>query len=415
MKDYLLQLAQLLRVEIEDNPSVDELKEKILDKVIKRVKVEKSITNLIEESFCHSEITIRLISMINLFIDRLYKEEDHTLQSFINSIIEEFVKLLPIENVSYLEKHPKWNYLVLKSGAGKVKIGEFKIKKFPVEYSLAGHVFKTGRHLYVPDTENEPLFNKKLSSLPIKSVVSVPLKEGDEVIGVMNFSSAFPNAFNEIEIYTLLSMANLFSSLISLFKLQQERKTFNRELEKEVKKKTSEIQKINKILYKNAITDPLTGLYNRRYFFTRLEEEYTRFLRYGNSFCLVIFDLDRLKSINDKFGHLEGDRFIKCFARVLSRNSRREDISARIGGDEFASIVVGASLEGAISFAERVREELKKVYTRENASVSAGVGCLIKGKGFKFFKTHKDFFKEVDKALLKAKKTRDTVASIEND
>lgn len=415
MKDFLQKLAHLLRVEIEGSPSEEELKRKILEEVIKRVKVEKNIINLFEESLFYSEITIRLISMINLLIDRLYKEEDKSLESFIDSIIEESSKLLPIENVSYLEKHPKWNYLILKSGAGKVKIGDFRVKKFPIDRSLAGHVYKTGRHLYVPDTDKEPLFNKRLSNLPIKSIVSVPLKEGEEIIGVMNFSSAVPNAFNEIEVYTLISMANLFASLISLFRLQSERKEFNRELEKEVKKKTFEIQKINKILYKNAITDPLTGLYNRRYFFTRLEEEYTRFLRYGNSFCLIIFDLDRLKKINDKFGHLEGDRFIKCFARVLARNSRKEDITARLGGDEFACIVVGSSLEGAISFAERVREELKKAYVRENASVSAGVGCLIKGKGFKFFKTHKDFFKEVDKALLKAKKIRDTVVSIEND
>lgn len=415
MSDFLRQLAQLLRIDSKDFASEEELKREIIKKVIKRQRVERSITSLIEESFCHSEITIRLISMINLFVDSLYREEHQTLKSFIDKLILEFSRLLPVENVSYFEKDSKANYLKLISGAGKTKLNNFKVKRLSIENSLAGYVFRTGKYYYVPDTDNEPLFNRKLSSVPIKSVLTVPVKEGNEIIGVMNFSSAFPNAFTEIEVYTLISMANLFSSLISLFKLQAERKEFNRKLEKEVKKKTAEVQKINKLLYRSAITDALTGLYNRRYFFSRLEEEYTRFLRYGNSFCLVIFDLDRLKMINDKHGHLEGDRFIKCFARVLSKYSRKEDITARIGGDEFACIVVGASIDGAISFAERVREELRKVYSKENASVSAGVGCLSKGMGFKFFKNHKEFFKEVDKALLRAKKTRDRVVSIEND
>lgn len=415
MREFLQQLATLLNIPNFEKLDEEVLKNLIFESISKGLRLEKSLFNLFEETSCSSEVSIRVTALINLLIKRIYEEKDKKLKDFVKFSLEEFSRLLPIENISYMEKHPKWNYLLLKVASGKIKYKDFKVKKFPIENSISGEAYKTGTHIYVPNTHLDSRFNKNLSELPIKTLLSVPLRDRDKIIGVLNFSHAVEEAFNDISVYLLVSLANLFSSVIALFNFYGEKSNFNAKLLKEVEKQTLEIQKINLRLYKTSITDALTGLYNRRFFFQRLEEEFSRFLRYGSGFCLVIFDLDRLKYINDKYGHLEGDRCLKLLAKCLKNRSRKEDVIARIGGDEFAGILVGSTVEGGITFSERIREDLTKQYKKENLTVSAGVGCLSKGLNFKFYKNYKEFFKYVDKALLKAKKTRDHVKTIEND
>jgi len=415
MRDFLEKLGNLLEIENYEQLSSEELKEKILQSIRKRNKVSYKLLDVFEDIYSNCEINIRIISIINLMINRIYQGKDKNIKSFFSFALEEIARLLPIENISFMEKDPKRNYLILKFASGKIKIKDFRIKKFPIEDSVSGEAFRTGNYIYIPDTEADDRFNKKLYNLPIKSLLTVPLKEGDKVIGVMNFSHAIKNAFNEMVIHMLVSLTNLFSSILTLFKLYRENLNFNSRLKKEVNEKTIEIQRMNIKLYKTSITDPLTGLYNRRFFSQRLEEEFNRFLRYGSNFCLVILDLDRLKYINDTYGHVEGDKILKIFAKILSNRTRKEDVVARIGGDEFACILVGANIEGAKIFTERIKEDLNKNYKKEKLTFCAGVGCLNKGEYFKFYKSYKDFFKEVDKTLLKAKKIKDSVKIIEID
>jgi diguanylate cyclase (GGDEF)-like protein len=91
-----------------------------------------------------------------------------------------------------------------------------------------------------------------------------------------------------------------------------------------------------------ALTDQLTGLYNRRGFFTLATRELRRAQRSNNSMLLFFADLDGLKAINDQFGHEEGDRALMAAAKILMQTFRTSDIVSRIGGDEFAILVVDA-------------------------------------------------------------------------
>ncbi|MCX8034116.1 MAG: sensor domain-containing diguanylate cyclase [Thermodesulfovibrio sp.] len=414
MKEFLEQLAKLLNIQNSEKLKEEELKNVIIESIEKNFKLGKSLYDLFEETSCNTEFSIRVTALTNLLITRIYEEKDKNLNSFIKFALEEFARLLPIENISYMEKHAKWNYLLLKAASGKIKFEDFEVKKFPLKSSIAGHAYKTGNYIYVPNTHLDSRFNKKLSHLPIKTLLSVPIRDRDRIIGILNFSHAFEEAFNDISIYLLVSLTNLFSSLIVLFNFYHEKTSFNSKLLKEVDRKTLEIQRINLKLYKTSITDALTGLYNRRFFFQRLEEEFSRFLRYGSGFCLILFDLDRLKYINDKYGHLEGDRCLKLLAKYLRDRSRKEDVVARIGGDEFACILVGSTVEGGLTFSERIKEDLLRNYKKETLTVSAGAGCLGKGEYFKFYKNYKDFFKHVDKALLEAKKIRNHIKIIEH-
>lgn len=413
MKDFLLKIGNALELKNLEKFDDEQLSNLILEHITKRLILEKSLFQLTEDFSCSAELSIKIISSINKIIDRIYSEKN--IYNFISYCFDEFIKLLPAENISFMEKHPEWNWLVLKAASGKIKIKDFKSKLFNIDNTLAGEAFKTGNFIYAPDVTKDKKFNSKLSTLPIKSVLCIPVKIQNKTIGVINFSHPEVNAFDEFCIFFFVSMVQLFSAIIALFKLYNENLKFNEHLQKEVNKKTLELQTINKKLYKASITDSLTGIHNRRFFFQRLEEEYARSLRYGNSFCLILFDLDSLKKINDMFGHPEGDRLIKLFGKILKTNKRKEDIAARIGGDEFGCILIGASLEGAKKAAEEIKEEFKNRYKKASVSVSGAVGCIGKGELFKFYKDYKNFFKEVDKALFKAKKIKDTIEIIETN
>lgn len=110
-----------------------------------------------------------------------------------------------------------------------------------------------------------------------------------------------------------------------------------------------------------ATTDPLTGLPNRRYFMDRLEQEWSRLHRFGGQAAIMMLDLDHFKRINDNHGHGVGDQVLKAFAEVLRQGVRRMDVPGRLGGEEFAVILPGASLDGARQLAERVRRAVSQM------------------------------------------------------
>jgi diguanylate cyclase (GGDEF)-like protein/PAS domain S-box-containing protein len=103
-----------------------------------------------------------------------------------------------------------------------------------------------------------------------------------------------------------------------------------------------------------SIVDHLTGLYNRRYIDTILEQQYELFKRHFQRFGLVIIDVDKFKSINDTFGHLAGDEVLKSVASVLQRSLRSMDFLARFGGDEFIIVCPLVELEGIEKLSERI-------------------------------------------------------------
>jgi len=124
-----------------------------------------------------------------------------------------------------------------------------------------------------------------------------------------------------------------------------------------------------------ALTDPLTGLPNRRHARVFLEHEFGSAQR-GSPLALVLFDLDDFKGYNDRFGHPAGDAALCTFGEILANTTRRMNISARQGGEEFISIVTASDEKGAGIFADRVREALEKTTLEHGAlTVSAGVAA----------------------------------------
>ena len=148
--------------------------------------------------------------------------------------------------------------------------------------------------------------------------------------------------------------------------------------------------------------DPLTRLANRRAFVRQLDIETTRAVRYGHSFSLVLCDLDDFKSLNDRAGHLVGDDQLVRFAERLTAAARRTDIAYRIGGDEFALILVpAADPEAAGVVIERIRAS---VDAAEPVSASFGVAVYAQHG------SADDLFRRADEAMYAAKRSGGCVA-----
>ena len=150
-----------------------------------------------------------------------------------------------------------------------------------------------------------------------------------------------------------------------------------------------------------AVTDGLTGLYNRRYFEEYLKKEVTRALRQQQAFSIVGLDLDHLKQINDKYGHAYGDLAIKTVANVLKKNARSIDTAARMGGEEFNVILPGVDSKGAMIAAERIRKALESEQLDTIGHVTASIGVAT-------FLEHSDNIEDIleltDQAMYQSKR-----------
>jgi diguanylate cyclase (GGDEF)-like protein len=122
-----------------------------------------------------------------------------------------------------------------------------------------------------------------------------------------------------------------------------------------------------------AISDPLTGLANYRHLIDVLEAEIERSGRTGREFSVLLLDLDGLKSVNDRFGHLVGSQALRRLAEVLRVHSRAVDTPARYGGDEFALVMPETGTHAARYVANRIRERLATQSEQPNITVSVGV------------------------------------------
>ncbi len=167
-----------------------------------------------------------------------------------------------------------------------------------------------------------------------------------------------------------------------------------------------------------AVTDELTGLYNRRYFFSCLNQEYERAKRYPqNEFSVVMLDIDHFKRINDTYGHVAGDMVLRQLAKIMKESARNIDIPSRFGGEEFIILLPQTPLKGGISFAQRLRKEVESypfeaLGEKITVTISLGVSNYRTNMPY----TVDEVIKRTDEALYKAKETgRNKVCVYEDD
>ncbi|MBK8780548.1 MAG: GGDEF domain-containing protein [Anaerolineales bacterium] len=167
----------------------------------------------------------------------------------------------------------------------------------------------------------------------------------------------------------------------------------------------AEIEKLQAILHEQAIQDPLTGLYNRRFMEESLKQEFARAKRDNQPFSVVMLDMDNLKILNDKYGHVVGDMALKSLSKLLKDQTRTEDIVCRFGGDEFLVILHHANEQMANVRLQNWNERAKNIdivheKIRIQVSFSAGIAT------YPTYENIEELIRAADKALydIKAKK-----------
>jgi diguanylate cyclase (GGDEF)-like protein len=162
--------------------------------------------------------------------------------------------------------------------------------------------------------------------------------------------------------------------------------------------------RLHEIVQRQAITDDLTGLVNRRRFIDALDAEIERARRFGSPLTVVVADLDNFKRVNDDHGHHAGDVVLRSFAGLLRSHVRDVDVCGRIGGEEFAIVLPETDQVGAASVAERMRESLAAdaigVSLGDPVRVTSSFGVAELGAG----QTGGDLLRTADAALYRAKK-----------
>jgi diguanylate cyclase (GGDEF)-like protein len=158
--------------------------------------------------------------------------------------------------------------------------------------------------------------------------------------------------------------------------------------------------KLHHLVQRQATTDDLTGLVNRRRFIEALESEIIRANTFGSPLCVVLGDIDHFKLVNDRFGHQTGDEVLRQFADLVREHLREVDVPGRIGGEEFAILLPETDVAGAVAVAERVRRSLRAVrlaHERSAVTASFGVAQLAPGE------SGDELLRRADVALYRAK------------
>jgi len=163
-----------------------------------------------------------------------------------------------------------------------------------------------------------------------------------------------------------------------------------------------ELEATNAKLKETSFKDEVTGLYNRRFFSLRLEEEISRFRRFNHPVSVVVLDLDGFKSVNDEFGHAVGDETLRDVGQILMKHSRGINVVSRYGGDEFAVLLVETSKSGARLYADRIRQVVATFPYSHGKRVTAsfGVASLPDDEAT----TSEELFRAADEALYAAKR-----------
>jgi diguanylate cyclase (GGDEF)-like protein len=248
---------------------------------------------------------------------------------------------------------------------------------------IIGTVFRTARPLRVDDIRRIPGARPPRLRYRTTSFMSVPLTGTGPVLGVISVSDPRgAERFSGQDFRVLRTLA-------SVARLGLDR--------------AKALEQAGASAHAAAI-DPLTGLFNRRYLLTRLEEEVERARRQSTPLTVVMLDVDDFKQLNDRLGHLVGDSVLRVVGEVLRRSVRLFDVCARHGGDEFAILMPGSSPENSRQIAERIRAGVEDSRAAggpwpDDLRLSASIGIATFSNT-----TSEDLIDRADQALYVAKR-----------
>jgi len=254
-------------------------------------------------------------------------------------LLDYFENLITSTDQSYMRNMQSFKF-------SEIGLNDYKSKIF--SYS---NLFISDNDYYIFFT---PVFDRNfvlISKMPIKSIFST--------------KSFFSNKMFVIPTFLFITMIIFISIFVIMLMSVEQRKKERIEME--------------------SLTDPLTKIFNRRYYEKIIELEFARMKKEEKPVSLIMLDIDFFKKCNDTYGHIQGDEVLKCVANIFTKNARREhDFIFRLGGEEFGVLLVGTSQKSAIKIAEKIRKEVEatKIQIKDtdeymSVTVSAGIASLV--------------------------------------
>ena len=275
---------------------------------------------------------------------RLFAEEQRRARqfAFLNSVSKtaissEDAEQMLAEIVGHIQKNFRFDHIgigILDYATKEIEIraeagttAHEKGKRIPVSTGIAGRVARTGEAALVRTGQEGHPQGLLASS---RSVLCLPITYGESLLGVLNVESEQENAFSAEDQLVMNTLADLLATALhNSFVFQK--------------------------LQQQSITDGLTSIKTRRFFWEALSSEWKRASRSGRPFSVVLVDLDKFKEVNDNFGHMEGDLVLARVGRLLEQKCRQSNVVARYGGDEFVILMPETGVEQAQILAERLR------------------------------------------------------------
>ncbi|HSO13529.1 MAG TPA: diguanylate cyclase [Anaerolineales bacterium] len=299
------------------------------------------------------------------------------LPDVLDALISEAMQLIPnARDVHiFLYKNGKLSFGAALDAAGNRNTAFAKPRSNGLTYTVA----RNGETIIVEDMRTHPLYANTPTNWT-GAIIGIPLKVGNTVVGVLNLARSTVGGFSQSESRLLGLLADQAAVAISNANLHQ-------------------------MISRQAYSDTLTGLPNRRALDERLEEEVQSARRNNYSFAVVMMDLDGFKAVNDTYGHSTGDEVLRFVFGQMARGVRNTDFLARYGGDELTLILTQSDMSSAKIVTEKIIEGMKKLKFTLPGKKKLKLG--ISG-GIAIYPVHArngpDLLRAADSALYQAKK-----------
>lgn len=299
---------------------------------------------------------LRLIS--NLGNQQLSYEEliDATMHSIIEHLEAEEVALYLVdEGVLKCVARLHWEDFSKKSSS----ICQEK-QLHLMHIGLIGKAATAKEIVHIPNckTSREDLTHYK--NKDVGSLICAPILVDKSLLGVIELLHPEPNHFNAWQEHSIMIYSDIVGMNLNNYKLMQNMQNIVDVRTEELRGALEESEKLRARYEEMSVIDPLTKLYNRRYFYSEVAAVLARAKRYAQPFSLLLMDLDHFKQINDQFGHQCGDKVLITVSDILSQFTREGDTLARIGGEEFVLALPQTTHEGAYKLAERINSTIQE-------------------------------------------------------